>query len=433
MFRARLGTFAATLIIMTTSHAAAPWTPTEEDKAREARMEELAKDPAVIEAQVQASAENMQWTEGLFCSALGPESPPGIRLAALNAAEQMTSHTTFNVQCPAIADESGRQAVARQAMRDGWESPAVLARVYQNFCVGSTAADWCDADAVIEQLARLEPDNAFVTLLPLQDSAFTADVPEIPHDIAEARILEAAAGTRFEDHKTAFAYDAYQVSHDYAQRHPAPELPPALQRVAREIGFTPPKDTAIAPATALAAFSNISTTGGWSVIRRVCDDAAAGPPGPLLDACHDVAELMAGSSSELTHQQGRAMQGAWQWKARSLTDEQAQAERILDFRLQTLVSRCQQPRNPQAMVMKPEAFDPESFVQLLRDAQAYGEREAYRLAAEREYKAHPDWYVIDPARCKNVYSLDADTRADLAELSELEGWDEAVKTFADQL
>lgn len=385
-----------------------------------AAQEALLTDPTLKQEKERYQHEWAGWQEGLSCHLLQPAQPLMVRLRAINVVRALKPADTVLLRCPQWPDRVDAGSILQQVLRDGWNQPAVLINILSGTCFKHSAPDWCDQDAIFEQLQVLEPDNALVQLLPWLSQLPVRLDERLDSDQERAILAEAAKASTFDLHHTAGFTATDQAVKSYLQQHPAPEYPPQLQAATAAAEIALPTHDELYMHS-LFAVSAAETTPRYQDLLTSCNSFVEAAEQAAIEDCLAIAVLMQQASSQFVSDIGyrleqvieqpetmgatAGVQGPQNWKR--------------DFR--TLVTSCQQPK-----LLGGDQFGydlpPAHNVLFYAELEHLGEREAFKQAAIREYALYPDLFDADPARCEQAFELDEATQRDLATLMQGEDY-----------
>ena len=403
-----------------------------------AARDALETDPVLVAQTEQYELAFEAWREELICHLLQPWQAPLVRLRAVNAQSPLIASPegASQLPCPQGAEPAISDDVRRQVLRDGWNQADIVMSVFWSSCFREQAPDWCDRDAIFEQLQLLEPHNAAVQLLPILSGSFLQIVradehPDPGKKVKAIRDIElepsatektrsmlaaaAAASTRFDLHYAAGFEATYQAIENYLQRHPAPEPTPQLELALAAAGSVPLVPAESAMWSIWAGLLQEAML-GYSDIIHSCDDHAKAADEKAVEDCLAIAILMQQAPTMIVSSVGHHLQRRMEhpeYIGSTALEQQDPQYWKRDFSM--IIARCQSPKiyigfaNGYAV--------PPSHIRLFySELEQLGEREAYKRVAIREYALYPELFDADPARCEAAYELDEATQRDVVAL-----------------
>ena len=354
------------------------------------------------------------WSEPAWCALLDDERPIVRVTASLMLESRFDSGN--EMPCGKFEGPEALAALREQALGDGWDDPAALSFIYGVHCTLKRDAHRCDAAAVRQRFAEIDPDNGFAHLLLLGARHAHAKDP-VPFSAQEkAQLRRAAQANTYREYAFDDLYDTYRafvaasadrdpliLSAEAAAMLPTgqAELPDAWRHLASAEIF------AVLIARAVPAYGRL---------YQGCRAAEAGYDAATIAACLAVADLMSESArSYLPQTMGRGLRRALEHPEIVGAEREQRDPLRWQRQVHAIVQTCEMQRGVVPFGSDlPGPMPASHFEQFLADFQAQGERAANLNASMREYERYPEAFALAPARCRDILGLDDAARRELA-------------------
>lgn len=354
------------------------------------------------------------WSTPIWCALLDDKQAMVRVMASLVAERALFPEDPLS--CDGLPKALVTADIRAQALKDGWDNPAVVALVYNFDCHRQLDDTACDHAALQQRLVELAPENAYSHLLPLSEREVGAKQLTPFSAIEKQQLARAASASHYHEYAYRGVYDTFRAfEREQANVDPLvfsskaiSSIPPEfLARV--DYGLTESTFTVFA---VLVASANAS----YSAISQGCKAASEIDDEATVNDCLAVAELMADSGlSYLTQSVGRGIWYRLMYPEFSGYQLEALDPNRWKKTRHALVQGCEMQRGLPGMDQLPGHMPMSHLALFLEDFQNLGERIANQNASAREYARYPEAFALDPNRCEDILTLDEDTQRALVE------------------
>lgn len=354
-----------------------------------------------------------EWSTRLWCGMLDHPIPL-VRVRVHHLLQESQEHAS-PITCSAPLPETSEFLL--EAVLTEPDNPALLATVYRLECARRRPADWCRTSDLREKLLVADPDNAFPHLLYLQavGTAFTGR--SLTFSDSELQyLLRAASAKKVDAYWGAGLPEAYEAIESAVLDMPAKDWSMEAQSEFDSLGYDLNNPSHIADFASLNLVALDNTLGPYSMmnIYSACQAAEAAADDIAIEGCQALGELAVKNGRTLLAQKlGQSLQyiGA--------AEPQDWERRFSAVRMQCMM--------PKFSIGQPGKMPEGEQLLWLTEQAELGEVVAAQQKAMREYAIDPDAFVLDPARCDELETLNDEQRERVAERVSSEGLTEALE------